>query len=336
MKTKKPNPFDQWVKELVYDEKEATPGVRRTGAFMNGSVEQALKAMPNAMRKRKAIQPKSPTEELISRDDAENHEKRFHAARVTAFGRARCQRYRKGWHPEYGLLTERDNHIILRLNDNEDRNGFCEDVLKDPMKLIDPTGVGPQLSEVPKGLCLSGSLTLDHWQEKLALGTLSLGLPLFPLVHPANATFEPKHRHALTYFTHRWRNAPLSPVPTRLRLPFLDGVREEHNALRKRLAGLPRPAEFPVLQVLHQLKGVCDYIVHLACEPTTPLKEAVALFQDLYLNTLRAFVIGFASPSFFLSKLPLDPQCEPMRKKVVKLLQQLRRGEVVKNMHSAP
>lgn len=330
-----PDPLDEWVRDFVYDEEENKPSVQTSGPFVHGPVELAPKAMSNALHKRQAMGMKPPGDAVSKSQEARNYEEKFHAARVTGFGRARCRGYTEAWHPDYGLLTEQDNQVLLRLNNEGDREAFCKDLLESPGKLLYPVGIGSDLFPVPKSLCISGALTTRHWQATFAERLLCSGLPVFPLAHPSNAGFESTHRKVPAYIAAVWMSASLPAVSASLRMPPLDLARDYHAALRKRLAVLPRQAEFPILQTIHQLEGVCSLIIDFVSDSGTPPEEATALCHDLYGNTLRALIVGITSLSCFGFGLRLGPDCEPLREKALKLIRELRHdGPVKKSLWS--
>ena len=116
---------------------------------MHAPVDLAPKAMKNAFLKRQSLGKNIPADGSGRYYDAKNAEEKFHAARVTAFGCGCCRPYAKAWHPEYGLLTDEDDQLILRLNDDEDRAAFCNDVLDHRSSPLSE-GIGRHLFNVPK------------------------------------------------------------------------------------------------------------------------------------------------------------------------------------------
>ena len=116
-----------------------------------------------------------------------------------------------------------------------------------------------------------------------------------------------------------------------MQLPPTDWVSHYHRTLRKYLASFPRLAEFPILQAVHQLEGVCGRIVLAARNSTTADEQSNALLCDLYDHTLRGLTISVASHTWFgVGLLPGEEQ-QKLRKKAVRLLERLRhKGPVAK------
>ena len=139
--------------------------------------------MKNAFLKRQSLGKNLPADGSGRYYDAKNAEEKFHAARVTAFGCGCCRPYAKAWHPEYGLLTDEDDQLILRLNDDEDRASFCRDFLDQPEKVLFPQGIGANLFPVTKTVSISGALTMNLWTGKLAGNILASGHTPFVLPH---------------------------------------------------------------------------------------------------------------------------------------------------------
>lgn len=334
-----PDPIDEFVRTLIDDERHNEPRVQKEGPFMQRPIDHAPKVMENAVLIRQRLGQNIRPDDLARRLEAEAAEEKFRVARVTAHGYGRSRRYGKAWHPDYGLLTDADDQLVLRLNNDEDRSAFCRDLLEEPGKLVFPLGIGAHLFPAPKTISISGALTTDLWSRKHAGMGLASGLPLFVLPHVADAPLRATGLSALRCFAMIWQNARLLPVEADLRLPASDWVRRYHLALRERLAVSPLPAMFPTLQVIHQLDGICRRIVGVAMEPGTTDEEALALLHDLYHHTLRGLVIGVASHRWFGVGLMPGEEREETRKKARRLLARLRTEgpatmtDLLKNFH---
>jgi hypothetical protein len=334
-----PDPIDKFVRMLIDDEKNNEPRVQKEGLFMQRPIDHAPKAMANAVVTRRSLGQNIRPGDLGRRLEAQTAEETFRAARVTAHGHGRSRRYRNAWHPDYGLLTDADDQLVLRLNEDEDRSAFCRDLLEEPVKLVSPWGIGAHLFPTAKTISISGALTTDLWSRKHAGMGLASGLPLFVLPHFADAPLKETGLNALRCFAMIWQNARLLPVETDLRLPGSDWVRRYHLALRERLAVSPLPAMFPILQAIHQLEEICRRIVGAASGPGTTEEAAHSLHHDLYHHTLRGLVIGVASHRWFGVGLMPGEKSDEMRKKAGQLLARLRSEgpvtmtDLLKNFH---
>ncbi len=334
-----PDSIDGFVRALIHNERNNEPRVQTEGPFLNAPIDRAPRAMQNAVITRRNLGEQIPTGTPGMRLEAERAEEKFRAAQRTGHGYGRCRSYGKAWHPDYGLLTDGSDPLILRLNDDEDRSGFCHDLVEDPGKIVFPQGLGTNLFPTTKTVLISGAMTTDLWTGKLARPMLQSGMPFFVVPHVADAPLRDTEFNQLQCFATIWENTPLPAVETALRLPGSDWVRRYHVALRKRLAVLPVPAEFPVLQAIHQLEEVCKRIVGLAWGPHTTEGVAFALYQDLYHHTVRGLVVGIASHLWFgVGLMPGEERVE-MQKKAARLLYRLRREgpatktDLLKNFH---
>ena len=136
-----------------------------------------------------------------------------------------------------------------------------------------------------------------------------------------------------------WKNTDIPAVSPSPRLPGSVWVEAYQTALRRRLARLPGPYEFAVLQAVHQLDGVCDRIVNFAAGSEAGLDERVALCQDLYQHALRGMVLGIVGLSWHGPGLHLGPEGEPLRTRALKLLKYLRakgptsKSAILQNCH---
>jgi hypothetical protein len=335
-----PDPIDDFVRTLVHDEKENEPRVQREGPFVNGPINLAPKAMENAMHSRWKLGEHIRPDDLGRKREAEAAEEKFRAAQVTGHGYGRARPYSKAWHPDYGLLTDADDQLILRLNNDEDRSGFCRDLLEAPGKIVLPLGPGANLFPVVKTVSISGALTPDDlWTNNLAGMMLASGRPFFVLPHVADAHLRGTGLRALRCFAKIWQSHQLNRVEAAPQLPCSDWVRRYHLALRERLAVLPLQAMFPILQAIHQLEGICERIVGVARGPHTTEDQAIALLSDLYHHTLRGLVIGVASHLWFGVGLMPGEAHDDMREKAERLLRRLRdKGpatmtDLLKNFH---
>lgn len=334
-----PDPIDDFVRTLIHDEKENEPRVQRESPFMNGPIALAPGAMKNALLLRRNLGERIPPDDFNRQLEAEAAEEKFRAAQVTGHGYGRTRCYSKAWHPEYGLLTDADDQLILRLNDDEDRFGFCRDLLEEPGKILFPQGIGANLFPVAKTISISGALNTKLWTGKLAGLMLASGRPFFVLPHVANSPLREAGLNALGCFAKIWQAHPLVRVEAAPQLPCSDWVRRYHLALRDRLPVLPLPAMFPTLQAIHQLEGICGRIVGVARASHTTEAETLALYSDLYHHTLRGLVVGTASHLWFGVGLMPGEEHDKMRKKAARLLRRLRvKGPVtmtdlLKNFH---
>ncbi len=290
------DPIDEFAKDLVFDGAQNEPGVQTDGPFVGAPVDLAPKAMANAFKGRQAM-GQVPADDPAKQQEAADLQGRFHAARKAGYGYGLCRPYAEAWHPDYGLLTDAGDELILRLNGGPDRSAFRADVLGDPGKLVFPEGVGGDLSMVPKSISLSGSLPADLWDARLASDLIAYDLPVFVLPHLAGGQFEVPNSPAIECLAATWRHAGLPGVAAAATLPVYDPVRAYETSLRKRLAKLPATYEFVVQQAVHQLVGVCNALVLFAGGGGADGSEMAALFKDLYGHALRGMAIGVASLS---------------------------------------
>jgi hypothetical protein len=325
------DPIDEFIRTLVHDERANEPRVQRDGPFMNAPIERAPQAMKNAVILRRKLGERIPPDDFNRQFEADAAEKKFRAAQLTGHGYGRTRSYGKAWHPEYGLLTDEDGELTLRLNDDEDRSTFCHDFLNEPGKIVFPQGVGANLFPARKTVTVSGALTSDLWTGHLAEKIFSSGMPFFVLPHFADALLREKGLNALGCFAMIWQSTPLPRVIPALRLPRSDWVRHYHQKLLEHLAVLPLQTLFPVLQAVHELEGVCKRIVGAARGPSCTDNEAIALYRDLYHHTLRGIVIGMASQLWFGLRLMPGEEHDDLRKEAERLLRRLRdKGPVTK------
>lgn len=334
-----PDPLDEFVRTLIDDERKNEPRVQKEGPFMYRPIDHAPKAMANAVLARRSLGQNIRPDDLGRDLEAKAAEEKFRAARVTGHGYGRSRCYSKAWHPKYGLLTDEDGELILRLNHDEDRSAFCHDFLNEPGKIVYPQGLGANLFPARKTVTVSGALTADLWSGPLAEKIFCSGMPFFVLPHFADTPLREKGLNALACFAMIWKSTPLPLVVPSLRLPGSYWVRHYHRKLLEHLAVSPLQSLFPVLQAVHQLEGVCKRIVGAARGPSCTDNEAIALYRDLYHHTFRGIVIGMASQLWFGLGLMPGEENDDLRKKAERLLRRLRdkgpvtKTDLLKNFH---
>lgn len=318
----KADPIDELIRHLIYNEGENQPRMQTQGPFMGAPLEMAPKTMRTALLLRRALGRNlaaSPERQL----EAQNLEQRFHAASIAAFGLGRCRPYAKAWHPEYGLLTDRNDEIILRLNDEQDREALEKDLQEAaPRKLVFPQGIGPDLFPATKGISLSGSVNLK--QARTAIRLVSYCQPVFLLPHLSTEPLKLENLPGLGALALTWIHARIRPVTTSPRLPFSEWTTSCRDALRKRLALLPADYDFAIQQMLRQLDGVCDRIVCFSGHLGASEQELIPIVRDIYSRALRGMTLCVAGLSWFGTGLNLGPDCEPLREKAAGILRRLR------------
>lgn len=315
------DPIDTFIRDLVYDEEAVKPKVKKEGLCMGMDVDRAPSAMRDEFHRRKALDVDQLTPGSDKFYTARNAELRFHDAQEIAYGRTNCRAYSRAWHPEYGLITDKTHQLILRLNEEPDRNVFCRDLMNDREKLSQPEGIGQHLDMVPKSISLSGSLKCNELTGQIVGAAIDLNQPLFVLPHLADHRLETGQQNVFPTLRLLWSAADALPVSAKERLPNSTWFQAYQTGLRRRLRNLPGLYEFAILQAVHQLGGVCYRIASLA----GGRKEALALFWDLLEHTLRGMVLGVIGLSWHGLGLDLSTEAEPLRSEALRLLEFLRK-----------
>jgi hypothetical protein len=318
-----PDPVDDFISGFVHDQNATRPGAKgKWGKIVPIQPEKAPAIMDNAIRDRRKI-GYGKNLDYFSQRSAPVHEEHYREAKKSAYGSGYSRAYSGAWSDHFGLLTDADDGLILRLNDAPDRAAFRRDVLDDPNHLCLPEGLGRDLQMVRKTVSVSGSLTLDLWDEKLVIGIIQLGLPIVFLPHTGTELLTIRNPPAMKILPDLWRSAPGTRAGTSLMLPPIDWFEAHSQDLRRRLHLLPGMGtyEFAVKQLLHQLTSVCDQIARYAGNNhTATAKHISALFWDLHTRAFRGITLGVAALAWHC--LGFDPGCP--RDKAMKVLRDLR------------
>lgn len=260
---------------------------------------------------------KSSVDQRLRRE----HEALFLKTQTEAYGCGRSRPYAGAWQDGIGLLTDGEGEAILRLEEPADRVAFRRDVLEAPGKLRDPEGPGPGLALVRKHVAVSGSLTRDLWNGKLAAGTVELGLPFFFLPHLAHKRLVTANQPALDFLTLRLPEAFASPVEEPAALPSFEWSQACGASLRGRLRELPAAYDYAVQRAVRELAPVCARIAAWTSRGSEAKREEVdALVLDLHALALHGMAIGVAALAWH--GLGFDPGCP--RSKMEKVLRDLR------------
>jgi hypothetical protein len=318
-----PDPVDDFISGFVHDQEATRPGARgRWGKIVPIQPEKAPAIMSNAVQERRELGYGNDLDQFSQRN-ASIHEEHYREAKKSAHGSGCSRAYSRAWSDEFGLLTDSDDGLILRINDAPDRVAFRRDVLDDPDRLCLPEGLGRDLRMVRKTVSVSGSLTVDLWDEKLVMGIIKIGLPFVFLPHTGTELLTIRNPPAMEALPDLWRSARGAQTGTSLMLPPTDWFEAHSQDLRRRLHLLPGMGTygFAVLQLLHQLGRVCDQIARYAGNNHTATPKHIGdLYWDLHARAFRGVTLGVAALAWHC--LGFDPGCP--RDKAMKVLRDLR------------
>jgi hypothetical protein len=248
-------------------------------------------------------------------------EDRFFAAQATGFGYGPTRPYAAAWHDSFGLMSERSCQVILRLESDDDRAAFREQVVTDPQRLLAAIGYGPGLELISKRLSVSGELTPTQWDREFADRAVALGMPVLflpgPTSEPDTATIHPLLDFMTTTFPKAFKDALEEPAN------LFPGEWFAHygEQLRTRLRTLPHHYDYSMQRMARQLFPVSQRLATLAGRLSgAPDLEMEALALDLCGHALRGLVVSVAGLAWHV--LGFDPGCE--RAKALKTLAYMR------------
>lgn len=322
------DPIDAFAREYVHPDDDNRPNESCISYDLSIiKPGDARRIMCESINRRRAL---GLTPEKIYESNALGYEREFRMAQRAGFGGGPARPYAKAWIEPFGLITEASDELILRLNDATDRSAFRRDLLENPDNLRAPKGIGLNLWTTTKSVSVSGSLTVDQWDEQVAEGIIRLGLPIIMLPHTATQPVINPNRLALGAQSMLWPKKGVR-VDTDLFPPHSRWFGTPMEDVRRRLRLLPGCGtyEFAVRQVIHQIGGVCFQIAVQSCIRTGAPSESVhILHSDLYPRALHGISLGVAALAWHC--LGFDPGCP--RKKALKVLRHIReKGTVAKS-----
>ncbi len=313
------DPIDGLAALIVNEDPEVTaPGRHRDGAYANCDPKYAASTMANAVVQAEKLNPASEYES----QQIHKLESLYFAAQHSGFGTGRSRPYSKAWHECFGLITPKNNQLILRLESEDDRHEFRRHLLEGFAELIRPCGYGSGLREVDKYISVSGSLNPDLWDVEIAEKMVGLGLPFVFLPHTVVTPPAIPNPRGFGLLPSLITSQCTKPVEEPANLLYDEWTENYALSLRRRLREFPSTYEFSMLRAVRQLIPVCKRLASMAAKwsPGTTPAEVEALFLDLYRNTLRGMVIGVEGLAWHC--IGFDPGCD--RNKAVKALRILR------------
>jgi hypothetical protein len=251
-------------------------------------------------------------------------EELYFAAQRTGFGHGPTRPYAKAWHDVFQLITDREDEVILRLEDKGDRDALHKDVIERARRLNQPHGYGAGLQLVPKHIALSGSLPASEWDTPLAKGLVELGLPLIALPSLSRSPLAlPNQRilETIAAVVSRAFSAPVEEPANLIPDAWFDTYGQE---LRKRLSHLSATYEYTLQKMARQLFPVCLRIASWCgtWSGSSP-KQITAVTLDLCEHGMRGLILSTAGLTWH--GLGFDAGCP--HEKIVRVLEYLRSRE---------
>ena len=232
---------------------------------------------------------------------AEQHhalESLYFDAQRSGFGSGRCRPYATAWHDQFGLLSERDCRVILRLGTREDGEAFRKDVVAGNRKLLAPAGFGAGLKWQAKRFGVSGVIEEDLWDADIARGMVNVPLPLMVLPHATKSPLMLADTKLIAAITGSLHHAFTGTIEEPDNFPPHACFSHCAAELRKRLRHLPGDYDHTMQRLARQLYPACMRLVIFAArispqKPTSP-REIESLALDLSAHTLRGLTISTA------------------------------------------
>jgi hypothetical protein len=288
------DPVDDFVSRLVTDADSRPPHVYHTGAFALRKPEEAPQSMEYAVLQMREIEGTN----LFKAEQVHALESLYFDAQRSGFGSGRCRPYASAWHAKFGLLSERDGRMILRLRTREDGAAFRKDVVAGSKRLLAPAGFGAGLKWRSKQLGVSGVIEEDLWDADFARGMVNLPLPLVVVPHATKSPLKLPDTNLIKVITGSLHHAfpdPIEEPDNFVPHPWFSHYAAE---LRKRLRHLPGDYEHTMQRLARQLFPVCQrlvsYAAHISPQKPTSPQERESLALDLSAHTLRCLTLSVA------------------------------------------
>lgn len=291
--------LDAIAANLVNIKEFQPPQVHKKGYFPHGTPKQAPDTMECAIHLMAKCQSQNPGTYRQPGEDPLVLKEWFYAAQKTGFGDGRARPYKLAWNDKFGLITQEDCEVIMRLTEDDDRAAFRQQVMREPKKLQAARGYGPNLTPISKHFCVSGSLKISEWDGEFTKRTLGLGLPFVFLPEPVlRNRFAPIHP-AIECMTSILREAFAAPLEEPVNILPEPWFAHYGELLRNKLRSLPAEYEYLMQRMARQLYPVSLRLAQQAGRfPKASGKESEAVAMDLCAHALRGLVISIAGLSW--------------------------------------
>ena len=239
----------------------------------------------------------------------------FYAAQRTGYGYGRSRPYAGSWDEHFGLISDQDSIVTLRLETDEDIV-LLKQHLRDEKTLLPPEGFGGPLAMVPKRIALAGSLSAEQWDSVTSSYLLKMGLPIITLPDISKgALIDPNWPHLENLAT-LWPQTQVSQIGPISRYSMKRESDLLYERLRKRLHLLPADYEFAILTLIRELYSMCYSLVSLAASqsPKESFSKVGETIEKLYDETLRGIAIGVESITWHGLGLPTNQPSELISK----------------------
>ena len=236
-----------------------------------------------------------PRNHLESKDQ-HLHSLQFREVSRQVFGPPRAGFYASRHDPEMGWVSDKTNHIILRISRHEDRARFREDVLKRPLSLRRASGYGDSMKHEPKDLSVAGSLTDSEWDNELTTSAIDNSLPLLFLPHIQDLPLTGLDTSGLDMLAfcleaesqshkHQPSSAPEECIKQEWLIRWM-------NRLRKSLQVCPADYEFYVLKTVRELSEWCARLACILAMDGSSTEQRDSLAWDLYAMSLQCICLS--------------------------------------------
>ena len=301
---------------FVTEHRIAAEEYRKTSSSA-ATPEHALKYMNFLLTEAQNLRNGGP----LSTSDSQFYGDNFFAAQNDLYGTGESRPYAEAWHENFGLITDRNDRLILHLHTPKDVQAFRQDVMDKNPKLTDPTGYCAGLVQGSKEIAIAGAMSPEQWHPDLARNLLDLPFPVLLLPQPGAATFtlpEDVFLRALIGLSRVELKGPVSEPHKVLPIPWFEHY---FDLLCQRLRHLPVDYGHAFERLARQIPGACFKYVQLLGTCTTKNEcEIGTLVFDLYAYALRGLTISMAGLAWHC--LGFDPGCT--RQEASRVLEYLR------------
>jgi hypothetical protein len=299
------SPAVEAAKNLLAQQGDTTPRVQKEGPFAHGAIEDAPIRMATAIQNYN--NSSKITGDILGQKTTQLYLDDFYAAQRTAYGYGRSRPYADSWHEHFGLISDADAIVSLRIESDEDVE-LLQQHLQDGKTLHSPEGIGGPLAMIPKRIALAGSLSSAQWDFATASTLLDIGVPVISLPDISKGPLLFSNWPPFELLATMWPRVQVPPIGPASQFSQNAESLRHYEKLRKRLHLLPADYEFAILTLTREICSMCFSLVSLAAsqspkESHSKIGETILKLHD---EALRGITLGVESLTWHGLGLPIE------------------------------
>lgn len=210
---------------------------------------------------------------------------------------------RAGWYADrydkdFGWFTDSTKHTILRLDRDEDRAQFYEDLRSNMGRLLSPVGYNEQMRAEKKLLSVAGSIPVAEWERLITRRIVENAMPVLILPHTASEPLKTPADQGIEWIgmvmaseAQRCRSNPVQPQHSLARV-MNKRISQRVRWLHLRLANFPVDYAYFIMQTLREMLHCCERLAGILVPDNTPHDASAQYALHLFTYVIEGFCLS--------------------------------------------